>query len=183
MKTASAPFQLPFAPRPLINELFSSWMLRVADANCVSLQELMLGFQCRHPDVPCPNSLDWGLPTAFLQAMASFCRTPIATLRSLDLRVRLPQVERALVLRFKVVSDRCLQLREERVGYAYCPTCISRQAYVHVHWNRPSLPCSVVMFTNARSDTVVPNVAKMTPFPSALLRPLRRSYVGVAERT
>lgn len=133
MKTASAPSQLPFAPRPFTNELFS-WMLRVADANCVSLQELMLGFQCRHPDVPCPNSLDWGLPTAFLQAMASFCRTPIATLHSLDLRVRLPQVERALLLRFKVVSDRCPQLREERVGYAYCPTCISRQAYVHVHW-------------------------------------------------
>ena len=134
MKTASAPFQLPFAPRPLINELFSSWMLRVADANCVSLQELMLGFQCRHPDVPCPNSLDWGLPPAFLKAMAWFCRTSIGTLHSLDLRARLPQVEKALLLRFKAVSDRCLRLRKEWVGYAFCPTCISSQADVHVHW-------------------------------------------------
>jgi hypothetical protein len=183
MKTASAPFQLPFAPRPLTNELFSSWMLRVADANCGSLQELMLGFQRRQPDVPCPNSLDWGFPPTFLKAMAWFCRTSIGTLHSLDLRARLPQVEKALLLRFKTVSDRCLRLRKERVGYAFCPACISRQAYVHVHWEWVFPSCFVVMFTNVRSDTVVPHAAKMTPFPSAPLRLLRRSYVGAAERT
>lgn len=81
MKTASAPSQLPFAPRPFLSELFSSWMLRVADANCVSLQELMLGFQSRHPHVPCPNMLDWGLTHAFVEAMARFSRTPIGTLK------------------------------------------------------------------------------------------------------
>jgi hypothetical protein len=96
MKTASAPSQLPFAPRPFINELFSSWMLRIADANCVSLQELMLGFQYLHPDVPCPNSLDWGFSPAFLKVMPRFCRTPISTLHSLDLRTRLPQAENVL---------------------------------------------------------------------------------------
>jgi hypothetical protein len=69
MKTASAPSQLPFAPRPFINELFSSWMLRIADANCVSLQELMLGFQSSHPDVPCPNSL--GLYPRILESHGS----------------------------------------------------------------------------------------------------------------
>ena len=121
MKTASAPSQLPFAPRPFINELFSSWMLRIADANCVSLQELMLGFQCRHPDVPCPNSLDWGFSPAFLKAMARFCRTPISTLHSLDLRTRLPQAENVLLLRFRAASDQCLRLRKQRVGYAFCP--------------------------------------------------------------
>jgi TniQ len=59
MKTASAPSQLPFAPRPLPNELFSSWVLRIAHANCVSPEELMLGFQCRHSDLPSLSSLDW----------------------------------------------------------------------------------------------------------------------------
>jgi len=125
MKTTFAPPQLPFAPRPFANELFSSWMLRVADANSISLQELMLGFQCRHPDVPCPNSLDWFLPPAFLKAMAWFSRTSIGRLHSLDIRARLPQTEKALLLRFKAVSDRCPRLRKERAGYAYCPTCIS----------------------------------------------------------
>jgi hypothetical protein len=134
MKTTFAPPQLPFAPRPFANELFSSWMLRVADANSISLQELMLGFQCRHPDVPCPNSLDWFLPPAFLKAMAWFSRTSIGRLHSLDLRARLPQTEKALLLRFKAVSDRCPRLRKERAGYAFCPTCISHQAHVHVHW-------------------------------------------------
>ena len=109
MKTASAPSQLPFAPRPFKNELFSSWMLRIADANCVSLQELMLGFQCRHPDVPCPNSLDWGFFPTFLKAIARFCRTPISALHSLDLRTRLPEAENALLLRLSAVSDPCLK--------------------------------------------------------------------------
>jgi TniQ len=134
MKPASAPSQLPFAPRPFINELFSSWMLRIADANCVSLQELMLGFQSSHPNVPCPNSLDWGFTPAFSKAMARFCRTPIGALHSLDLRTRLPQAESALLLRLRAVSDRCLRLCKERVGYAFCPTCISQQPYVHVRW-------------------------------------------------
>jgi hypothetical protein len=110
-------------------------MLRIADANCVSLQELMLGFQCRHPDVPCPNSLDWGFSPAFLKAMARFCRTPISTLHSLDLRTRLPQAENVLLLRFRAASDQCLRLRKQRVGYAFCPTCIALQPYVHVRWD------------------------------------------------
>lgn len=59
MTTASAPSQLPFTPKPFRNELFSSWMLRVAAANFVSLDELMLGFQFSYPEVPFPYSLDW----------------------------------------------------------------------------------------------------------------------------
>jgi hypothetical protein len=45
----------------------------------------------------------------------------------------------------------------------------------------PSLPCSFVMFTRARSDTVVQCVAKTTHFPSAL-RLLRQFPVGAAEQ-
>ena len=134
MSAASAPSQLPFAPRPFPNELFSSWMLRIADANCISLQELMFGFQSCHPDVPCPNSLDWGFSTAFLKAMARFCRAPAGTLRSLDLRTRLPKAQKVLLLHFRAVSDDCLRCRKERVGYAFCTTCIAQQRYVHARW-------------------------------------------------
>src|SRR5260370_25946208 len=105
MNTATAPSQLPFVPRPFAEELFSSWMLRVANANCVSLQELVLGFQSRHPDVPGPNVLDWCLPDGFLKAISRFSRTPIGTLHALDLRARLPTVQTALLLLGQAVSD------------------------------------------------------------------------------
>src|SRR5258705_2463324 len=79
MKTAHAPSELPFVPKPYNNELFSSWMLRIAHANCVSLQELVLGFQCRHPDLSITDPLDWGFSPAYLSAMARFSRTPVST--------------------------------------------------------------------------------------------------------
>jgi hypothetical protein len=78
MKTAHAPSELPFVPKPYNNELFSSWMLRIAHANCVSLQELVLGFQCRHPDLSITDPLDWGFSPAYLRAMARFSRTRLA---------------------------------------------------------------------------------------------------------
>jgi hypothetical protein len=135
MTTATAPSQLPFAPRPFAQELFSSWMLRVATANCVSLQELMLGLQSRHPDAEFPNVLDWSLPRGFLKAMSRFGRTPMRTLQSLDLLSRFPMAENVLLLRFIAVSDRSQRLRNKRTGYAFCPTCISQQPSVHVRWD------------------------------------------------
>jgi hypothetical protein len=85
MIDAIAPAQLPLAPRPLPSELFSSWLLRVAGANCVSLDELLHGFHSSYPTAPCPESLDLGLQLSFLQAIARFCRVPIATIQALDL--------------------------------------------------------------------------------------------------
>jgi hypothetical protein len=115
MKTAHAPSELPFVPKPYNNELYSSWMLRIAQANCVSLQELVLGFQCRHPDLAIPDPLDWGFSPAYLKAMARFSRIPVSKLHLLDLRTR-------------------LQLRSRRLGYAFCPTCIAHQPRVYVRW-------------------------------------------------
>ena len=184
MKTASAPSQLPFVPRPFINELFSSWMLRIADANCVSLQELKLGFQCRHPDVPCPNSLDWGFSPAFLKAMARFCRTPISTLHSLDLRTRLPQAEKCAPSALES-SLRSMPEALPRAGRL----CLLSNLHLPTTFmytfagNGPSLPCSVVMFTRVSSDTVVPCVVKKTHFPSAPLRLSCGSSAGNAEQT
>ena len=91
MTFASAPAQLPFAPTPFRNELFSSWMLRIAAANVVSLEELLLGLEANYPEVPCPDSLDWRLTPPFLKTMARFSRVSERRLRSLDLGARLPQ--------------------------------------------------------------------------------------------
>jgi hypothetical protein len=44
MTGTHAPAQLPLAPKPLNAELLSSWLLRVAAQNHVSLYELIDGF-------------------------------------------------------------------------------------------------------------------------------------------
>src|SRR6516165_4833547 len=46
-----APAKLPFAPCPYSAELLSSWLLRVAAANLVSLRELLDGFESRYGQV------------------------------------------------------------------------------------------------------------------------------------
>jgi hypothetical protein len=58
MIVVQAPLQLPFAPKPLRRELFSSWLLRLAVANCVTLDELLTGFQASYPSAPYALSLD-----------------------------------------------------------------------------------------------------------------------------
>ena len=44
MNVVVAPPELPFAPRPYSAELLSSWLMRIAAANLVSLRELLDGF-------------------------------------------------------------------------------------------------------------------------------------------
>jgi len=135
MTTASAPSELPFTLTPFRGELFSSWLLRVAAANFVSIDELMLGFQSRYPEAPCPHSFDMGLDPQFRKLMAQFCRISARTLRSLDLGARLPGPGRVLIRSFRTPPLRCPRLRVKRLGYSFCPTCISEQRYVHVRWD------------------------------------------------
>ena len=85
MITTHAPAQLPFGPKPFRNELCSSWLLRLASANCVSLEELLLGFEARYPSTPCTISLDLNLEPEFLASMARFSRVPATTLHRLSL--------------------------------------------------------------------------------------------------
>jgi hypothetical protein len=124
-------------------------MLRIAHANCVSLQELVLGFQCRHPELSIPDPLDWGFPPAYLKAMARFSRTPISKLHSLDLRSRLQQAKHALLLSLRDISDQRERLRSRRLGYAFCPTCVAHQRVSMFAGNGPSLPCYVATLTRA----------------------------------
>jgi hypothetical protein len=128
-----APAQLPIAPKPLPSELFSSWMLRVASSNCISLFELLEAVQFNYPETPAPQSLDLCLPLSFIQSIARFCRVPVRKLQALDLRQRLPHLQTALLLQFP--SDPfCPRRRHQRVGYAFCPVCVANQHVIHVHW-------------------------------------------------
>ena len=146
MNATSAPAQLPFAPRPIAAELFSSWLLRVAAANFISLQELLEAFESRFSGIAPVKSFDLALPLFFLQAISQFCRVPVAKLRALDVGQRLPQLQTALLLRFPGTepfssnppcSDR---LQKQRLGYAFCPSCLADQREIHVPWEW-SLAC------------------------------------------
>lgn len=137
--TASSPAQLPFVPRPFPQELFSSWLLRVARANCVSLEELTLGFHSAYPKAARRSSLDTGLDAEFLKFLAHFCRLPVATLRRLTLETHMANLERVLFLRCATGSSSA-RLSTQRLGYGFCPSCITQQSLVHVPWEW-SLAC------------------------------------------
>src|SRR5690348_16676008 len=95
-----APAQLPLVPRPLKTELFSSWLLRVAAENHVSVSELISGFTSIYPGIPLPCSLDRALNQDFLRAFSHYGRVHFHTLKALDLEARLQSSHRAVLLRF-----------------------------------------------------------------------------------
>jgi hypothetical protein len=134
MNSTFAPAQLPFAPRPIAAELFSSWLLRVAAANFISLRELLEAFESRFPSISPAKSFDFALPCPFLQAMSAFCRVPVRKLQALDLVQRFPHLQSALLLRFPAGEPFCSRLREQRLGYAFCPLCVAEQHVLHVPW-------------------------------------------------
>jgi TniQ len=133
MIVAQAPLQLPFAPKPFRGELFSSWLLRLAAANCVTLDELLAGFHASYPSTPYAFSLDVNLDECLLKFMASFSRVPFTTLSRLSLENQVFNPEAALLLRFND-NSRASRLLSRRLGYAFCPYCIAHQSFVHVPW-------------------------------------------------
>jgi hypothetical protein len=88
MSLMAAPEKLPFAPRPYPTELLSSWLLRVAAANLVSLRELLDGFESRYGQILSNDPIDYGIPHEAVAALAQFCRVTPARVRALDLRER-----------------------------------------------------------------------------------------------
>lgn len=134
MSFACATAQLPIAPRPVHSELFSSWMLRVASGNCISLRELLEAVEPIYPEALAIRSLDLSIPPLLLRTLSRFCRVPVRTLQPLDLRRRLPHLEAALLLRFPGDDPFSSRRKKCRVGYSFCPLCIATQEVVHVRW-------------------------------------------------
>jgi hypothetical protein len=136
MSSVFAPAQLPLAPKPLPDELLSSWLLRLAAANAISLLELLDGLRWRYPHSLHPGQLlDYSVPEATLQALSLFGRAPLSKLRNLDLSRRVPQVNYALLLRFPPLSLWCPRGSSWRVRYAFCPQCLVEQQITHIRWD------------------------------------------------
>ncbi len=130
-----APAQLPLSPRPVPHELCSSWLLRVAAANCTPLDEFLDGFAASYSGLHGIASLDFGLTPLFLQSLSTFCRVPVERIRALDLSQRVAHLERALLLRFTGRPVSCPRATWRRLAYAFCPLCIAEQSIIHVRWD------------------------------------------------
>ena len=136
MNFTGAPAKLPVAPRPCSTELLSSWLLRVAAANLVSLRELLDGFESRYGRVLTNIPIDYGITDEAVAALAQFCRVVPAQIRALDLRERAPHLNPALLLRFHDTSlVWCPRCSLSRVRYAFGPPCLASQKVIHVRWD------------------------------------------------
>jgi hypothetical protein len=134
MKLAFAPAQLPVAPRPHPDEVLSSWLLRTAAANAISLGELLDGLHLRYPEAwLIGRMLDYSVPEVTLQALSHFTRVPLLRLRKLDLSVRVPQLNSALLLRFP--DHEPSRGHSLRVSYSFCPRCLIQQRRPHIRWD------------------------------------------------
>jgi hypothetical protein len=129
-----APAKLPLASRPIPEESLSSWLLRVAAANYLTLAELLDGLESRYPGASNSQSLDFNIQPLFLDAISAFCRVPVDKIRALDLSQRLPHLKTVLLLRFPGKFSGCLRAKGQRVAYAFCPRCLADQRVIHVRW-------------------------------------------------
>ena len=137
MSVVVAPAELPFAPRPYSDELLSSWLLRVAAANFVSLQELLDGFKDRYGCVLINVPIDYAISDAAITALAKFCRIAPEKIQALDLRIRAAHLSPALLLHYPQNPARfwCPRCSLRRVRYAFCPLCLAKQSRIHVRWD------------------------------------------------
>lgn len=141
------PDVLPIAPRPLQGELRSSWLLRVASANALTLRELMDAVAARHPGAGTDDAfLDDGLPARVAGALAQFTRLPESVVHGLDLTDQLPGCPGDWVRPAPALEvgghD---QVSDQRAAYTFCPSCLDSVAPVAAP---PHLPvewaCAVV---------------------------------------
>src|SRR5215472_7723957 len=137
MSTVVAPAELPFAPGPYSDELLSSWLLRVAAANLVSLRELLDGFQSRYGRVLTNTPIDYAISGAAITALAKFCRVAPEKIHTLDLRLRAAHLSPALLLRYaqNPALFWCPRCSLRRVRYGFCPLCLANQRRIHVRWD------------------------------------------------
>jgi hypothetical protein len=138
MSALFAPAQLPIAPKPLADELLSSWLLHTAAANGVSLAELLDALRLGYPEADLfGQMLDYSVPEPTLRALSAFTRVCLMSLRNLDLSVRVQHLNSSLLLRFqgRELCIGCPRGHSRRVRYAFCARCLTQQKRLHIRWD------------------------------------------------
>ena len=131
--SAASPDRLPFAPRPLPQELVSSWLMRVAAANFLSLQELLAGFASRY-SIDVDGNIDFSLPEDTCRGLSRFCRVPPRAIRELTIAHRAPEQSPHLLLRFGSRELEHERASHMRTRYAFCRACLSELPIIHAKW-------------------------------------------------
>ena len=172
-RTSVAPRQLPMAPRPIVGELVSSWLSRVAAANCISLDELLDALSLVNRWSRSPSEcLDVNLDQVMQLALSDFCRVPSELVSQLTLVRQLPGVRKEMFLsspKFFSVSGCPTACR---VGYAFCPDCLheaarmGHPAYTPAVWSLALLTHCRVHLRPLQSQCPVCLVEEPLLFPS-----------------
>lgn len=145
-RIAFVPEALPLAPRPIGGELLSSWLLRVAFANGLTLAQLADAIESRFPEVSLQSTfLDERLSPPARAALAKFIRVPEADVKALELSQRFPRLPPEWVLRpangLLGSPDR---LAQRRARYAFCPLCLQEMARAtQTAWIRSEWACAL----------------------------------------
>lgn len=129
-----APRQLPFAPKPMAMELLSSWLLRVAAANFISLSDLLRGFESQYGPALPSGLMEHSLSDAAVASLSQFCRIAPKQIQALDLCRQAPELNPNLVLRFRKRSSVDLRCVGRRARYSFCVDCLSEQPFIYVRW-------------------------------------------------
>jgi len=110
----------------MIGELVSSWLLRTADANCLTFEELSDAFLCRDPLLRLEiKGLDFRLTTRARKSLALFAHLRPAQIRSLELQVQMPNIPEQWILRFPVhLQGDGHRWPASRARYAFCSRCL-----------------------------------------------------------
>ena len=88
---AFIPEVLPIAPPPIAGELISSWLLRVALANGLTLAQLVQGIEARFPEVLLRRAfVDDQLSPSARYALAKFLRVTEKNVEALELGQQFP---------------------------------------------------------------------------------------------
>lgn len=144
---SSIPSKLPVAPRPAVGELRSSWLLRVAIANGLSLMELLGALDCRHARELGPlGCIDGELPPVWANALAAFCRVSVPWVNALQYSHQFPHWSKGWQLRWLPMdfrhAGRALSMRAR---YAFCTLCLGEMDRSHGFvWIRSEWTCALV---------------------------------------
>ena len=150
-RTSVAPRQLPMAPPPLKGELVSSWLSRVAAANCISLEELLdaLSLVNRWSRFP-SECLDVNLNLVMQLALSDFCRVPPESVSQLTLVRQFPGVPKELFLSSPNFCGLSGCPTPPKAGYTFCPDCLKEAvrmgnpAFIPAMWSlAPLTHCRV----------------------------------------
>src|SRR5579884_2738272 len=113
------PQELPFAPRPVNGEVLSSWAMRLASANSISITELNSWIRARLGKENLGQIFNYRGSKEWRDGMAALARVPESWVWVLDLQQHFPASNREWFLHSPYTPD--------TIRCHFCPECLAEQ--------------------------------------------------------